>query len=148
MIEQSVQRLQYLCSIIPPLLTQLSEDEFSYKVTPEKWSKKEVLGHLIDSATNNHQRFVRVQFEDVPVIIYNQNKWNQYSYHTKLNSAQFITFWEAYNRQLAELITHIPPKNILRECSIGKKDNVTLEWLIVDYVRHLEHHLKQLVEYQ
>jgi hypothetical protein len=148
MIEQSAQRLQYLCNIIPALLSKFTEDELLYKPVPEKWSKKQTLGHLIDSATNNHQRFVRVQFEDVPVIIYNQNKWNQYSYHTQMKSVQLITFWEAYNRQLAELIMRIPKENLMRECSIGKENNVTLEWLMDDYVRHLEHHLKQLVEYQ
>jgi hypothetical protein len=148
MIEQSMPRLQYLCNIIPPLLTKLSEDEFSCKIAPEKWSKKEILGHLIDSATNNHQRFVRVQFEDVPTITYNQNLWNHYSYYNKMNSAQLIKFWELYNYRLAELIACIPEHLLQRECNIGKDANVTLEWLIDDYVRHLEHHLKQLVEYQ
>jgi len=128
-------------------LQKMSEEEFSFKPSPDKWSKKEILGHLIDSAANNHQRFVRVQFEDVPTITYDQNMWNRYSYHSQVTTAQLITFWETYNRQLAELIIHIPHSNLLRECRIGKENNVTLGWLINDYLRHLEHHLKQLVEY-
>jgi hypothetical protein len=147
MIEKSVQRLHYLCNTIPTLLINLTEDEFSRKLASDKWSKKEILGHLIDSATNNHQRFVRVQFEHVPTITYDQNKWNSYSYHTQTNSIQLITFWTAYHRQLAELIKHIPKDNLTRECCIGRESNVTLQWLIDDYVRHLEHHLKQIVEY-
>jgi hypothetical protein len=80
--------------------------------------------------------------------MYDQNMWNRYSYHSQLNRRQLIAFWELYNRQLAELITCIPERLLQRECNIGKDTNVTLEWLIQDYVRHLEHHLKQLVEYQ
>ncbi len=70
MQEQSIKRLQFLCEKIPPLLTELDEQTFSFKATSEKWSKKEIIGHLIDSATNNHQRFVRGQFEETPKIIY------------------------------------------------------------------------------
>jgi hypothetical protein len=147
MLEQSIQRLQYLCNIIPPLLLNYSEEAFLYKPAPDKWSKKEILGHLIDSATNNHQRFVRVQFENVPTITYDQNMWNRYSYYAQLNSRQLIAFWELYNQQLAERIACIPEHLLQRECNIGKDANVTLEWLIDDYVRHLEHHLHQIVEY-
>ena len=76
MIENIVDRLQYLCDAIPSLIKQIPEQEFSHKSAPGKWSKKEILGHLIDSATNNHQRFVRAQFEDTPFIIYDQDNWN------------------------------------------------------------------------
>jgi len=147
MIDKSIQRLQYLASAMPALLTNISEDEFSNKTASGKWSKKEILGHLIDSATNNHQRFIRVQFENIPMIVYDQNQWNKYSYHTQMSKTQLITFWTAYNRQLVELIKLIPKDRLLRECSIGKERNVTLQWLIDDYLRHMEHHLKQIVDY-
>ncbi len=126
MVEQSLQRLHYLCTIIPPLLKSLSEDEYSNKPAPDKWSKKEILGHLIDSATNNHQRFIRVQFEQVPTITYNQNHWNHFSYHRFIISAQLITFWEVYNRQFVELISHIPKAYLTRECCIGKQVTMLL----------------------
>lgn len=59
MIEKSIARLQFLCDTIPDLLTEIDELTFNEKILPEKWSKKEIIGHLIDSATNNHHRFVR-----------------------------------------------------------------------------------------
>ena len=68
MITESIKRLQYLCEEIPVLLSIIPEQDFTHKSAPEKWSKKEILGHLIDSATNNHQRFIRAQFENVPSI--------------------------------------------------------------------------------
>ena len=147
MLQKTINRLQYLCEIIPPLLIEIPEKDFSFKPSETKWSKKQILGHLIDSATNNHQRFVRVQFEDVPSITYNQDNWNNHSYHNQVDSKYLIKFWELYNLHLAELIKLIPGKNFVRECNVGKEQNVTLQWLVEDYVRHLEHHLRQLVNY-
>jgi hypothetical protein len=148
MLEQTINRLRYLSDIIPDLLTAIPEEDFSFKPSESKWSKKEILGHLIDSATNNHQRFVRVQFENTPFITYNQDGWNNNSYHNKMDSEHLIKFWELYNRYLIELISLIPDEKLTRECNIGKERNVTLQWLIDDYLRHLEHHLKQLVNYK
>ena len=147
MLQKTINRLQYLCEIIPPLLIEIPEKDFSFKPSETKWSKKQILGHLIDSAANNHQRFVRIQFEDVPSITYNQDNWNNHSYHNQVDSKYLIKFWELYNLHLAELIKLIPEKNFVRECNVGKEQNVTLQWLVEDYVRHLEHHLRQLVNY-
>jgi hypothetical protein len=105
------------------------------------------LGHLIDSATNNHHRFVRTQFENIPVISYDQNKWNQYSYYQQIEAIQLIRFWEIYNRQIFELVKHIPSKNWLLLCDTGDKTFHTLEFLFEDYVSHLEYHLHQIVQY-
>jgi hypothetical protein len=148
MTEKPIQRLQYLCTTIPPLLSKIKEDNFSSKPSSDKWSKKEILGHLIDSATNNHQRFVRVQFEHVPTISYDQIKWNSHTHYNQIDSKHLISFWAAYNLHLVELIKLIPKDNLTRECNIGRDTPVTLQWLIDDYVRHLEHHLKQIVEYK
>jgi len=147
MLTHVIQKLEDLCSSIPPLLSAIPEQEFSFKPIADKWSKKEILGHLIDSATNNHQRFVRVQFEDVPVIRYDQNKWNSFSNYQHINSKHLIDFWEIYNKHLLEIIKRIPNENLKKECNTGEDKNVTLQWLIEDYVVHLEYHLKQLVDY-
>ena len=105
------------------------------------------MGHLIDSATNNHHRFVRTQFENIPVISYDQNKWNQYSYYQQINAIQLIHFWEIYNRQILELVKCIPSENLLLLCDTGDKTLHTLEYIFVDYVSHLEYHLHQIVQY-
>ena len=146
MIDTAIQRLEYLCDFIPPLLLQIDDEQFSFKGSPGKWSKKEVLGHLIDSATNNHHRFVRTQFEEKPVIAYDQNKWSEYGHYQQIDGQQIINFWTVYNRQLVELMKHIPIQYLQRICSAGGQ-GYTLEFLINDYVMHLEHHLHQIVEY-
>ncbi|SRR5258706_10333957 len=146
MISDSIKRLEYLCDKIPPLLNNIQEHEFSHHPAPGKWSKKEILGHLIDSASNNHQRFVRVQFEEAPAITYDQENWNAHGYYNTIDSKQLILFWQTFNRQLAALAKRIPNDKLPRLCRVGK-ENVTLEFLIKDYVVHMEHHLKQITEY-
>ena len=146
MIKQSTDRLDYLCQHIPPLLFAISETEFAYKQSLEKWSKKEILGHLIDSATNNHQRFVRCQFEDMPTITYDQNKWNKSSHYNELSKDMLILFWSGYNRFLSALIRQIPDEKLTRQCNTGGDVHLTLAELVTDYVAHMEHHLKQLVK--
>jgi len=145
-MEKAIKRLSYLCDTIPPLLTAIDQESFSAKPWPGKWSKKEIIGHLIDSATNNHQRFVRTQFENKPAIVYNQNKWNEFNFYQQISGQQIISFWTIYNQQLIKLISNIPKANLQLECRIGEK-LLTLDFLITDYVDHLEHHLRQVVTY-
>lgn len=125
---------------------KLDEGVFSIKPGTGKWSSKEIIGHLIDSAANNHQRFVRVQFEDNPAISYNQDNWNKYNFYQQISGTQIISFWAAYNRQLVELIRRIPTESLHRKCQVGD-ESFTLEFLIQDYVVHMEHHLGQVVDY-
>lgn len=143
-----LQRLHYLCAVIPPLLYKIPEADFCGKPHPEKWSKKEILGHLIDSAANNHQRFIRAQLEEVPAIVYDQNQWNALGHYNEMDRAQLIEFWTLYNRHLLHVLQHIPEENLGRRCWCGGPAPVTLQWLGEDYVRHLEHHLHQIVPYQ
>jgi Protein of unknown function (DUF664). len=147
MIADSINRLRYLCDTIPESLRSISEAAYTAKPVPNKSSKKEILGHLIDSATNNHQRFVRVQFEENPAIWYDQDRWVIYSAHQQTDVEQLITFWESYNRHLTFLLGQLPEERLGRPCRMKDGRTVTLVFLINDYVSHLEHHLKQLIDY-
>jgi hypothetical protein len=147
MIEKSITRINYLIGIIPDLLKNIPDSEFSSKPAADKWSKKEMLGHLIDSATNNHHRFVRLQFENEPLISYDQNKWNEYSRYNELDKNHLIKFWTLYNTHLIELIKRIPESKYNRKVRVKEENFMTLELLVEDYVRHMEHHLKQMVSY-
>ena len=144
----SVQRLQHLLQEIPPLLQQVREGEFSFKPSPQKWSKKEILGHLVDSAANNHQRFIRVQYEERPSLRYNQDQWNSLSHYNEKNTPELIQFWVLYNQHLLHILRNLRADSLKKECDAGGTHPVTLEWLIDDYVQHLEHHLHQLVTYR
>jgi hypothetical protein len=148
MINESVARLGFLCETVPPLLLRLEEPAFSTQPAPGKWSKKEILGHLMDSAANNHHRFVRGQFEDMPFITYNPDLWNANSHYQNMEGAQLIEFWKQYNLHLLALIKLIPAQSLQNKVtSTADGKSFTLEFLINDYVAHLEYHLKQLVDY-
>ena len=148
MTSESIARLEYLCGIIPAILNDLTEEEISRKPSPTKWSKKETLGHLIDSATNNHHRFVRSQFEDKPLITYNADDWVAASHYQTMSSVHMISFWHLYNHHIAEIIKQLPADVLKRECNSGDESPHTLAWLFDDYVVHLEHHLREMVEYE
>jgi len=142
-----MERLSYLVNIIPALISKIPDEEFDRIPAPGKWSKKQILGHLIDSATNNHQRFIRIQFENEPAIYYDQDNWNLHNHHQELSKKHHIAFWTIYNIHLIHLVSRIPTGHLNRK---GKgKDGVlkTLAWYIEDYVTHMEHHLRQMVNY-
>jgi len=145
MIQHTIERFAYLCRAVPTLLYDIPATDFDSKPAEEKWSKKEILGHLIDSATNNHHRFIRAQFENVPQITYDQNSWNKFNYYQQIDVSQLIQFWTFYNLQLLKLFTLMPLSSLKKECNTGGSENVTIEWLIIDYVSHLEHHLAQIL---
>ena len=141
----TLKRLQEIVDTIPPILRNFTSTEFSMKPAPDKWSKKEIIGHLIDSATNNHHRFVRAQFEDQPMISYQQDHWNDHSYYQEMDSHHLIQFWEMYNRHLIELVSRIPKDKLENACLMSEGDAYSIEWLFDDYVRHVEHHLGQIM---
>jgi hypothetical protein len=147
MIATSINKLEHICETVPSLLQNISETDFSFKSQPEKWSKKEILGHLIDSATNNHHRFVRAQFENIPTLTYNQIYWNEFSFYQQIKKGQLIQFWTSYNLQLLSLMKLIPSSNLKKECNTGETSNVTIECVFSDYVSHLENHLDQILGY-
>ena len=146
MILQAISRLNFIIDTVPSILTQISEVKMSERPSLNKWSKKEILGHLVDSATNNHQRFVRGQFETIPEICYDQNEWNKCSFYQQIESEQIILFWAIYNRQLIEIVKRIPTDNLKKQVKVGE-NLMTIEYLFIDYVAHLEHHLKQIIDY-
>jgi len=109
------------------------------------WSRKQVLGHLIDSASNNHQRFVRAALQgqlDFPG--YDQQGWVRVQAVEEAPWPTLIALWASYNRHLAHVIAHLPPAQLGTACRIGSGEPVTLRFLVEDYLRHLLHHLAQL----
>jgi hypothetical protein len=147
MKQKSLNRLSHLIDIIPPLLRLISEEDFSFKPNEKKWSKKQILGHLVDSVTNNHHRFVRAQFEDCPTIYYNQDDWNNHGHYQGFDSRHLIEFWTIYNRHLLGLASQISDEAMQKNCNIAEDGVHTLEYIFDYYITHLEHHLKQLTEY-
>jgi hypothetical protein len=140
-------RITYLANIIPPLLMGIKEEDFSFKAAPRKWSRKQIIGHLIDSASNNHRRFILARVQDAPEISYDQDEWNDLSGYNEMNSTDVIYLWMYYNKLLSHIINGVLPADLERICRVGNNE-LTLDFIITDYVVHLEHHLRQVVEYE
>jgi hypothetical protein len=129
-----------------PVLMAVSPDSAGVKPAPGTWSKKEIIGHLIDSAANNHQRFVRAMAAEAASFpAYDQNAWVSLQRYNELPWRRLVEFWAAYNEHLAEVIVRVPKENLDNPCSIGKDAPVTLEFVIRDYLRHLRHHVGSVI---
>lgn len=129
-----------------PELLKISEESASTKLNPASWSKKEILGHLIDSASNNHQRFVRAaQNIAIDFPAYNQNKWVEIQQYNKTSWANLIELFSYYNLHLCNVIDSLPLEALNNKCNIGKIEPVPLEFVIKDYLRHLKHHIEKIL---
>ena len=130
-----------------PRLRALSEARAAAPRGDGKWVRKEILGHLIDSAANNQQRFVRAPFSD-PFVWpgYDQNAWVSAHAYRERPWTELVDLWAASNEQVAAAMRSVPADRLGTSCVIGSDPAVTLEWLMGDYVRHMRHHLAQILE--
>src|SRR5262249_6959580 len=126
-------------------LKKIDDAEASVRPAAGKWSKKEILGHLIDSAVNNHHRFVRAQqVEDFSFPRYEQEEWVHLQDYSTSTWPELIELWRLYNRHLAHIIKRIPEEKLGVMCKIGPYDPMSLGYLVEDYLAHLKHHLNQI----
>jgi hypothetical protein len=125
-------------------LNAISETDAVMKPAPNKWSKKEIIGHLIDSASNNHQRFVRLQIDNnITLPKYKQDEWVAVQHWQQKEWSSIITLWKLYNEHITYIFKHIDESKLSNTMTLGDS-NYTLQFLIDDYVDHMEHHLKQV----
>lgn len=137
-------------------LRAISPEQSAQQSSPDKWSIKQILGHLIDSAANNHQRFVRAQFTDDLVFSgYEQEKWVDAQKYNDESWADMVQFWHYYNLHLLHVISAIPEATLTRARihhnldeialhPVDKNDTTTLDYFVRDYLVHLKHHLDQI----
>jgi hypothetical protein len=114
--------------------------------TGDGWSQREELGHLIDSAVNNHARIVRAALE--PAYEgpgYEQAGWVEVHRYREIPWTELVDVWHAHNRILVPMIAAIPAAKLTTPCRVGNGAPVTLEFLIDDYVLHIRHHLDQVL---
>ena len=146
-MKNTISELSQIISDFSAKLDTIPEELFSAKPKPEKWSKKEVLGHLIDSANNNLRRFICGQYEVNPKIIYQQDFWVKSNNYQNVPRKNVIQLWKLFNEQICEVLQTMSVENTHLTCDTGK-DSVQLysiRWLADDYVKHLKHHLNQII---
>jgi hypothetical protein len=127
------------------IFSKASEADYARKPASGKWSKQEILGHLIDSASNNIQRFIRGQYESDSAIQYEQDTWVRLNHYQDARLSDLIDLWRLLNDRIVRILEKMPTENFQKTSKVGNKA-YTLEWLMEDYVRHLKHHLAQINE--
>ena len=129
-----------------PMLTQLTNADTTLRPSPKKWAKKEILGHLLDSASNNHQRFVRAALQgSLTFPNYEQEELVKLQRYREMDWGFLVDHWASYNRFLAHVLSVLPAKAAKAKCKIGSNKPAALAWGADDYVEHLKHHLNQIV---
>ena len=139
------ERLLGVVGAAEPRLRGFGEAESAKPVLKGGWSRKQVVGHLIDSASNNHQRFVRAALQpSLEFPGYDQDGNVRVQAVQQAEWAQMVTLWAAYNRYLAHVLANFPADKLETRCRIGAGEPVTIAFIANDYVSHLLHHLKQI----
>jgi hypothetical protein len=139
-----------------PRLWAISDSDAAAPPAPGKWSPKQVIGHLIDSASNNHQRFVRANFTDDLIFLgYDQERWVELGRYEKAPWESLLTLWREFNLQIARVMEATPDAaasalrtrhnlNQLAWHPVPEDQPATLVYFMSDYVDHLKHHLRQI----
>ncbi len=143
-----VQELDNIIDQLRNKINEISDADFAAKPLPNKWSKKEVLGHLIDSAHNNLRRFICGQYETTPSkIVYDQDFWAKVNGYQYAKKEDVIQLWVLMNSQICSVLMEMNELNYLNISDTGESEVklYSLQFLAEDYLRHLKHHLNQII---
>jgi len=142
---EAISSLRTLLDRVPERLLKLSADTVDKKPSPANWSAKEELGHLIDSAANNHQRIVRAQLEDAPAMPgYQQNDWVRVHGYQGRDWKELVELWWALNWQLLAAAEAVPDAGWARTLTVAGSNPMTLRFVFEDYLAHMVHHLQHI----
>ncbi|MFJ9461963.1 DinB family protein [Viridibacillus arvi] len=146
-VKNVIDGINYWIYYVPKEIKRMSDIDVTKKPSPTKWSKKEILGHLCDSAIMNIERFIKIQYEKQPYVLptYNQNEWVAKQNYQDTPIEEILTLFYVLNKQIIAIINNIPNEKRSYLCDIGNNELKTLDWLIQDYYDHMEHHLKKQI---
>lgn len=141
--------LEELVRSLLPRFKAISEEASLSTRGPDTWSRKQILGHLIDSALNNIHRFIRAQKSgELSFPDYDQPYWVDRNGYAVRPWISIVSLWGELNLHLAVVVARIPRESLETQCIIGNSKPLTLEFIIRDYVIHMRHHVRQILDPQ
>src|SRR5579863_3449677 len=144
-MQPTIEHLEKIIRTYSRRLEALAPETYDWISAPGKWSKKEILGHLVDSAQNNIRRFIVAQYEDTPTIGYAQDEWVTRTGYRDYPASSLVALWILLNNHIVMILSNMSPATAQRKCAMGGQDQ-TLEWVAADYCNHLLHHLHQILD--
>ncbi|HZY39140.1 MAG TPA: DinB family protein [Mucilaginibacter sp.] len=143
-MEETINQLRLITGDVSNIALALIDWEG--KPAAEKWSKKEILGHLVDSAQINLQRFVRCTYQENFKLVYEQDEWVKAGRYQEADIVEILALWRLLNQQIIRVLANYPERRLQAECDNSRAGQSlhTVEWLAQDYVVHLKHHLNQI----
>lgn len=147
MVEE-IKKLESLIDQITEYIKNAPEKEISMKLNSKKWSKKQILGHLVDSGINNLQRFTEIQFEEKPYKIrtYKQDELVEANFYQMSETSDVLEFLLAINKRIINIVTVLTDDMLNYEITTDNNEKFDLKYLIEDYIKHFEHHIEQILE--
>jgi len=145
-MELVLQKMDYLMSSAKVYFEKAGSNVFDEKTAPQKWSKKEILGHLVDSAINNIQRFTEIQDSEHPFRIknYNPDQLVKANFYQRKDVGELFQLWQHLNTHIRFLIANQSAVTLIYPIILHNGEEKDFKFLIDDYVEHLEHHLDQI----
>lgn len=149
-VELAISRIGHNLEYVPGLYQAFSAGQLVYRPGEGKWSRKEILGHLVDSAINNLKRFTEIQYLSQPyqLVTYRQDELVIVNHYQDVPLGHLLDLWKALNQQISHVVRYTPAERLDYSVITGTENDEkkSLGWLICDYVAHLEHHLRQVTE--
>ena len=130
----------------PSTIARMDNGDLSYKPEENKWSKKEIMGHLVDSSLYNLRRFTEVMFESKPykITTYNQDELVRVNRYQNMDIEDILDLLKTTNNRIIEIIRHMTDAELALFVHLPDNSYQSVEWLIQDYVDHMKHHINQI----
>jgi hypothetical protein len=156
-VQDYARELIAIVDTVAPRMLDIGDERSARRPAPGKWSPREIVGHLVDSASNNHQRFVRAQSQaDLVFLGYEQDAWVAAQRYQEAPWRELVTLWAHFNRHLARVMAAVPPdvrdrphrRHNLHQMAfrpVPEHEPATLDYFMRDYVEHLKHHVRQIL---
>ena len=148
-MKQAIQKIEELINKGENWFSNHPESATELPIAPGKWSKKQILGHLIDSAINNLQRFTEIGYQPQPYIYrpYNQNELVTINQYQSANTKELLQLWISLNRQIMRVMAAQSEEKLNLKIQLEENSIADLRFIMMDYPEHLEHHVNQLTMY-